>query len=52
VLAIHSMTPTMRASRPWQIAVCWDTDHRLSAPMLDALRAHSGIVVGITGLIA
>ena len=41
------MTPTMRGiARPWQVAVCWDTDQRLSAPMLDALRAHSGIVVG------
>jgi predicted N-formylglutamate amidohydrolase len=33
-------------ARPWQIAVCWDDDRRLSAPMLDALRACSGIVVG------
>jgi len=41
------MTPTMRGTaRPWQIAVCWDNDQRLSAPMLAALRARSGIVVG------
>jgi predicted N-formylglutamate amidohydrolase len=47
VLSIHSMTPTMRGTaRPWQIAVCWDNDQRLSAPMLAALRARSGIVVG------
>jgi predicted N-formylglutamate amidohydrolase len=47
VLAIHSMTATLRGiARPWQIAVCWDTDRRLSAPMLDALRARAGIVVG------
>ena len=47
VLAIHSMTATLRGvARPWQIAVCWDTDQRLSAPMLDALRARAGIVVG------
>ena len=47
VLAIHSMTATTRGiARPWQIAVCWDTDQRLSAPMLAALRARSGIVVG------
>jgi predicted N-formylglutamate amidohydrolase len=47
VLSIHSMTATMRgAARPWQIAVCWDTDQRLSVPMLRALRAHDGIVVG------
>ncbi|HKP26059.1 MAG TPA: N-formylglutamate amidohydrolase [Dongiaceae bacterium] len=47
VLSIHSMTPALRGiARPWQITVCWDDDQRLSAPMLDALRAHSGIVVG------
>ena len=47
VLSIHSMTAVMRgAARPWQVAVCWDTDQRLSAPMLDALRARNGIVVG------
>lgn len=47
VLAIHSMTPVLRGvARPWQIAVCWSEDSRLSAPMLDALRAHSGITVG------
>jgi predicted N-formylglutamate amidohydrolase len=47
VLSIHSMTATLRSiARPWQIAVCWDTDQRLSAPMLDALRASAGIVVG------
>jgi predicted N-formylglutamate amidohydrolase len=47
LLAIHSMTPSMKGiARPWQITVCWDNDQRLSAPMLDALRAYSGIVVG------
>lgn len=47
VLSIHSMTAALRGiARPWQITVCWDDDQRLSAPMLDALRTHSGIVVG------
>lgn len=47
VLSIHSMTPSLHGrARPWQIAVCWDGDQRLSAPMLEALRACSGIVVG------
>jgi predicted N-formylglutamate amidohydrolase len=33
VLSIHSMTPTLRGmARPWQIAVCWAEDSRLSAP--------------------
>ena len=47
ILSIHSMTPTMRGTaRPWQITVCWNNDQRLSAPMLAALRARSGIMVG------
>ena len=47
LLSIHSMTPSLRGvARPWQIAVCWDVDQRLSAPMLAALRTQSGITVG------
>lgn len=47
LLSIHSMTPNLRGqARPWQIAVCWDGDQRLSAPMLAALRKRPGIVVG------
>jgi predicted N-formylglutamate amidohydrolase len=47
VLSIHSMTPATRGTaRPWQIAVCWDGDQRLSTPMLAALRAFPGITVG------
>ena len=47
VLSIHSMTPALRGiARPWQIAVCWADDQRLSSPMLGALRARADIVVG------
>jgi len=47
LLSIHSMTPSMNGiARPWQIAVCWAEDRRLSAPMLDALRARGGVTVG------
>jgi predicted N-formylglutamate amidohydrolase len=47
VLSIHSMTPILRGiARPWQIAVCWSEDSRLSAPMLDALRERRSITVG------
>jgi predicted N-formylglutamate amidohydrolase len=47
VLSIHSMTPALGGTtRPWQIAVCWNADQRLSAPMLEVLRARSDIVVG------
>jgi predicted N-formylglutamate amidohydrolase len=47
LLSVHSMTPALRGiARPWQIAVCWADDQRLSTPMLGALRARAGIVVG------
>lgn len=47
LLSIHSMTRSLRGiERPWHITVCWDNDQRLSAPMLDALRAQAGVVVG------
>ena len=47
LVSIHSMTPVLKAiARPWQIAVCWLDDQRLSAPMLGALRARPGIKVG------
>ncbi len=47
VVSIHSMTPVMKGiARPWQIAMCWQEDERLSRPMLHALRARGDIVVG------
>lgn len=47
VVSIHSMTPVMKGvARPWQIAMCWQEDERLSRPMLDALRKRGDIVVG------
>jgi predicted N-formylglutamate amidohydrolase len=47
LLSIHSMTPMLKGiARPWQITICWSDDRRLSAPMLEALRARPGIVVG------
>jgi len=47
ILSIHSMTPTMGGvARPWQIAISWHEDQRLSLPMLNALRQVSGITVG------
>ena len=37
VVSIHSMTPMMNGrARPWQIAMCWQEDERLSRPMLNA----------------
>lgn len=47
LVSIHSMTDVMNGRhRPWQIALCSERDRRLTEPMLAALRAHGGIVVG------
>lgn len=47
ILAIHSMTPIMNGfARPWQIAISWHRDRRLSLEVLDALRQVPGITVG------
>ncbi len=32
--------------RPWDAAILWDRDYRFSVPLLEALRAERGIVVG------
>lgn len=47
LLAIHSFTPQLRgeAPRPWQVAICYDQDQRMSAPMIPSLRAE-GFIVG------
>ncbi len=46
-VAVHSFTPSMAdgAPRPWEIAICWDRDRRLSTPMIALLRAD-GLMVG------
>ncbi len=47
VLAIHSFTPEMDGiARPWHITVLWDSDPRIPQPLLAALGAHDGLVVG------
>lgn len=47
VVALHSFTPVMKGiARPWDITVIWDFDPRLNVPLLDALRAEAGLVVG------
>ena len=47
-LSIHSMTPSLTGgpARPWQIALSSHTDRSLADPVLTALRAPGGIVVG------
>lgn len=47
VISIHSFTPTMSGfERPWHVGVLWDEDGRIALPLLAALRAETGIVVG------
>lgn len=47
LISIHSFTPAMQGmERPWHVGVLWDEDGRIATPLLDALRAAHGIVVG------
>jgi predicted N-formylglutamate amidohydrolase len=47
IISIHSFTPRMSdVWRPWHAAVLWDTDPRLSAPALEALRCEPDLHVG------
>jgi predicted N-formylglutamate amidohydrolase len=47
IVSIHSFTPIMqRGWRPWQVAVLWDEDDRLAAPVLDRLRQDASLEVG------
>ena len=45
--AIHSFTPRLNGcARPWHIGVLWDQDPRVARPLIEALRANPGLVVG------
>ncbi len=47
LVAIHSFTPALSgAARPWHVGVLWDTDARIAAPLLEALRSDAAIKVG------
>ncbi len=46
LLGIHSFTPYFKGrARPWQVGVLWDSDPRLAAPLIEALRGEN-LVVG------
>ena len=47
LIAVHSFTPQLAGGepRPWEIGVCWDKDQRMSAPLIECLRAD-GVNVG------
>jgi predicted N-formylglutamate amidohydrolase len=47
IISIHSFTAVLAGQRrPWQIGVLWDQDDRMAAPMVDALRRDTSLVVG------
>jgi predicted N-formylglutamate amidohydrolase len=47
LLSVHSFTECWKGiPRPWHAAILWDRDYRFSVPLLEALRAEEGIVVG------
>ncbi len=47
LLSIHSFTDRWKdAARPWHVTVLFDRDVRLARPLVEALRAEGGLVVG------
>jgi predicted N-formylglutamate amidohydrolase len=47
IVTVHSYTPVWRGRpRPWHVGILWDADDRFARPLLDALRAEPGLVVG------
>lgn len=47
IISVHSFTPRLAdAARPWNVAVLWDTDWRLAAPVLADLRRDPALCVG------
>jgi predicted N-formylglutamate amidohydrolase len=47
VVSIHSYNPTWKgAERPWHAGIIHDDDERMSAPIIERLRAQSGLVIG------
>ncbi|WP_201835313.1 N-formylglutamate amidohydrolase [Microvirga zambiensis] len=47
IVALHSFTPVWRGwPRPWHVGILWDADDRFAVPLLEALQAEDGLVVG------
>ena len=46
--SIHSFTPELFGQkRPWHVGVLFDHDERMSAPIIEVLRQHRDLVVGL-----
>lgn len=48
LFSVHSFTPSMRdgSERPWDAGVLWTEDGRIPIPLMAALRAEPGLLVG------
>jgi predicted N-formylglutamate amidohydrolase len=47
IFSVHSFTPRMQGfERPWHVGILWDSDNRAVDPLLAALRAEKGLIVG------
>lgn len=47
IVTVHSFTPIWRGRpRPWHVGILWDADARFAVPLIEALRAEEGLVVG------
>jgi len=46
LISVHTFTPNLGGSRPWQVGVLWDQDARLPVPLMARLRDQFGLTVG------
>lgn len=47
IISVHGFTPVLAGvERPWHVGVLWDGDRRIAQPLLAALGARAGLVVG------
>ncbi|MEE8334660.1 MAG: N-formylglutamate amidohydrolase [Alphaproteobacteria bacterium] len=47
IISVHGFTPVLNGTeRPWHVGVLWDGDSRIAQPLLAALSARAGLVVG------
>jgi predicted N-formylglutamate amidohydrolase len=47
IVSLHTFTPVWRGKpRPWHAGILWDTDDRLSRPLIEGLAADPSLTVG------
>jgi len=47
IISVHSFTPELQGRRrPWEIGILWDRDDRVAKPLIAALAAEHGLIVG------